>query len=88
MTQFKNNNLTQFLVQNGVKYIIPEPTFDGFPDGSSITPAYCSAEFTVFGDRDRFSEVGGFTKLNAALSIPMVLVMSIWDDHYANMLCK
>ncbi|KAI1846612.1 hypothetical protein JX265_009084 [Neoarthrinium moseri] len=86
VTQFNNNNLTQFFVQNGKKIYIPAPTYDGFPDSSSITTDYCKAEFNVFGDRNRFDEVGGWSKLNAALSIPMVLVMSIWDDHYANML--
>lgn len=30
--------------------------------------------------------MGGFDQLNTALRVPMVLVMSIWDDHYANML--
>lgn len=86
VTQFKANNLTQFFVQNGKKITIPGPTIAGFPAGSSITPAYCTAEFSVFGDRARFTEVGGFNQVNAALSLPMVLVMSIWDDHYANML--
>lgn len=80
VTQFKQNNVTQFFVQNGKKILIPAPTFDGFPDSSSITPDYCSAEFDVFGDRDRFDEVGGFSKLNEAFSVPMVLVLSIWDD--------
>ncbi|KAK9796926.1 putative Glucanase [Seiridium cardinale] len=87
VTQFAPNNLTQYFVQNGEKIYIPAPTIDGFPDSSSITPDYCAAEFDVFGDRDRFDEVGGFTQVNSAMaSTPMVLVMSIWDDHYANML--
>jgi cellulose 1,4-beta-cellobiosidase len=81
VTQFAQNNLTQFFVQDGVQIDIPAPAFDGFPDESSITPEYCEDEVTVFGDRDRFSEVGGFSKVNSALtSNPMVLVMSIWDD--------
>lgn len=36
--------------------------------------------FEAFGDRDRYSEVGGFEAINDALNQPMVLVMSIWDD--------
>jgi cellulose 1,4-beta-cellobiosidase len=81
VTQFQQNNLTQYFVQNGKKIYIPAPAFDGFPDSSSITPDYCTAEFSVFGDRDRFDEVGGFSKVNSVLtSQPMVLVMSIWDD--------
>ncbi|OTA85848.1 glycoside hydrolase family 7 protein [Hypoxylon sp. CO27-5] len=86
VSQFSNNKLTQFFVQNGKKIEIPAPAGDGFPSTSDITPEYCSAEVAAFGDRDRFSEVGGFDQLNQALDLPMVLVMSIWDDHYANML--
>lgn len=47
---------------------------------SNITPEFCTNQFKAFGDRDRFSEVGGFDQLNNALQKPMVLVMSIWDD--------
>ncbi|KAI1804890.1 glycoside hydrolase family 7 protein [Daldinia bambusicola] len=86
VTQFSDNKLTQFFVQNNQKIEIPGPKIDGLPTTSDITPEYCSNEFNVLGDRDRFSEVGGFDQLNAALDLPMVLVMSIWDDHYANML--
>ncbi len=32
------------------------------------------------GDRDRFTEVGGWDQLIKAFQVPMVLVMSIWDD--------
>ncbi|KAI1776803.1 glycoside hydrolase family 7 protein [Hypoxylon cercidicola] len=86
VTQFTNDKLTQFFVQDGKKIEIPAPALDGFPSSSSITPEYCTAEVTAFGDRDRFTEVGGFSQLNEVWSMPLVLVMSIWDDHYANML--
>jgi cellulose 1,4-beta-cellobiosidase len=65
---------------------MPAPTWEGIPKVTAITPEFCTAQFKTFGDRDRFEEVGGFSQLNAALEIPMVLVMSIWDDHYSNML--
>ncbi|KAK3690364.1 glycoside hydrolase [Podospora appendiculata] len=87
VTRFESNKLSQFFVQDGKKIEIPAPKFDGIPQlSSNITPDYCTAQFKAFGDRDRFSEVGGFSQLNTALGVPMVLVMSIWDDHYANML--
>ncbi|KAI0025365.1 putative cellulose 1, 4-beta-cellobiosidase [Xylariomycetidae sp. FL0641] len=86
VTQFAEDGYTQFFVQGGKKIEIPGPTYDGLPASSTITPAYCKAQFELLGDRDRFSEVGGFAKVNEALSMPLVLVMSIWDDHYANML--
>ncbi|KAK4223144.1 glycoside hydrolase [Podospora fimiseda] len=87
VSRFQDNRLEQFFVQNGRKIEVPAPTWDGIPnDSSAITPEFCSAQFSVFDDRDRFAEVGGFDALNAALRVPMVLVMSIWDDHYSNML--
>jgi hypothetical protein len=80
VSQFAQNKLTQFLVQNGKKFVIPGPTDTSLGSTSDITPDFCSKQFTAFGDRNRFSEVGGFDQLNAALRLPMVLVMSIWDD--------
>lgn len=80
VTQFKENAYTQFFVQNGKKISIPGSTFDGLPSSSTITPEYCKAQFNLLGDRDRFTEVGGFSSVNQALSKPLVLVMSIWDD--------
>ncbi|KAI5862514.1 glycoside hydrolase family 7 protein [Durotheca rogersii] len=86
VTRFEQNKMSQFFVQNGRKIEIPGSTYEGLPASSNITPEFCSKQFEIFGDRDRFSEVGGFDQLNKALALPMVLVMSIWDDHYANML--
>ncbi|KAK3356854.1 putative cellulose 1, 4-beta-cellobiosidase [Lasiosphaeria hispida] len=87
VTRFEDNKLSQFFVQNGKKIEIPPTTYDGIPkETSNITPEFCESQFKTFGDRDRFAEVGGFAQLNTALRVPMVLVMSIWDDHYANML--
>ncbi|KAK4206218.1 glycoside hydrolase [Rhypophila decipiens] len=87
VSQFRENRLTMFFVQDGRKIEMPAPNWEGIPnDSGDITPEFCSAAPIVFGDRDRFEEVGGFEQLNAALRVPMVLVMSIWDDHYANML--
>jgi cellulose 1,4-beta-cellobiosidase len=72
--------MTQFFVQNNKKITIPPPTFEGLPASADITPEFCTKVFDVFGDKNRFDEVGGWPQLNAALKIPMVLVMSIWDD--------
>lgn len=35
---------------------------------------------TVFDEFNRFEEVGGWPQLNQGLGLPMVLVMSIWND--------
>ncbi|EGS24065.1 uncharacterized protein CTHT_0007770 [Thermochaetoides thermophila DSM 1495] len=86
VTRFEENKLTQFFIQDGRKIDIPPPTWPGLPNSSAITPELCTNLFKVFDDRDRYEETGGFRTINEALRIPMVLVMSIWDDHYANML--
>jgi cellulose 1,4-beta-cellobiosidase len=80
VTQFQTDKITQFFVQNNKKIEIPAPTFEGISSSSAITPEFCTNQFKTFGDKDRFAEVGGFPQLNKALAIPMVLVMSIWDD--------
>ncbi|WYZ33821.1 hypothetical protein EsH8_I_000097 [Colletotrichum jinshuiense] len=85
VTQFSNNKVQQYFVQNGAKINMPNSTISGV-SGNAVTPDFCTNQFKAFGDRDRFSEVGGWSKLNSAFSGKWVLVMSLWDDHYANML--
>lgn len=87
VTQFEHDRINQFFVQDGVTIEVPGPKIDGIPgDDGAITPELCAASAEVFGERNRFEEIGGYETLNAALDLPMVLVMSIWADHYANML--
>jgi cellulose 1,4-beta-cellobiosidase len=80
VTQFQTDKITQFFIQNNKKIDIPPPAFEGISASSAITPEFCKNQFQVFGDKDRFNDVGGWPQLNKALAIPMVLVMSIWDD--------
>jgi len=81
VSQFTPDKLTMFFLQDGKKIEMPAPKWEGIPqDNGDLTPAFCSNAPAAFGDRDRFEEVGGFSQLNAALQVPMVLVMSIWDD--------
>ncbi|KAL8400874.1 hypothetical protein RB594_001050 [Gaeumannomyces avenae] len=86
VTRFEKDKLSQFFVQNNKKITIPAPTVEGLPATSDITAEYCTNVFKAFDDRNRFDEVGGWSQLQKALALPMVLVMSIWDDHYSNML--
>ncbi|KAI6366855.1 hypothetical protein MCOR25_005071 [Pyricularia grisea] len=86
VTRFERDALTQFFVQNNKRIDMPVPTIEGLPATGAITAEYCTNVFNVFNDRNRFEEVGGWSQLQQALSLPMVLVMSIWDDHYSNML--
>ncbi|KAL8393746.1 hypothetical protein RB595_003477 [Gaeumannomyces hyphopodioides] len=86
VTRFEKDKLSQFFVQNNKKITIPAPTWEGLPATGDITAEYCTNVFKVFDDRNRFEEVGGWSQLQKALALPMVLVMSIWDDHHSNML--
>jgi len=85
VTQFPRGEIKQFFVQNGKKIEMPDTTWDGI-QGNSLTVDLCKNTKTVFGDRDRFNEVGGMSGMTQALSQPMVLVLSLWDDHHSNML--
>jgi cellulose 1,4-beta-cellobiosidase len=79
------SEIKRFYVQNGVTIENSQSTIPGVP-GNSITPAFCDAQKQVFGDRYTFKEQGGFKSMSDAMAKGMVLVMSLWDDHYANML--
>lgn len=79
------SEIKRFYVQGGKVIANSESSIDGNP-GNSITPEFCNAQKTAFGDQDIFNNKGGFAQFSAALAKPMVLVMSLWDDHYANML--
>ncbi|KAI0141416.1 1,4-beta-D-glucan cellobiohydrolase B [Pestalotiopsis sp. NC0098] len=79
------SEIKRFYVQNGA--VIPNSeSLIGGVSGNSITEDYCSAQKTAFGDTNVFDERGGLAQMGAALAKPMVLVMSLWDDHAANML--
>ncbi|KAJ3125775.1 hypothetical protein HK098_008235 [Nowakowskiella sp. JEL0407] len=80
--------IKRLYVQNGKVY---ENSYSGFPDLSggpynSITDNFCAAQKTLFGDTNAFKTNGGLKAMGDALGRGMVLVMSVWDDHEANML--
>ncbi|KAK4121662.1 carbohydrate-binding module family 1 protein [Parathielavia appendiculata] len=91
VTQFIKNaagelsEIKRFYAQNGVVIPNSESTIAGVP-GNSITTAYCDAQKAAFGDEIDFQRKGGLVQMGKALEKGMVLVMSIWDDHAANML--
>ncbi|CAI6097429.1 unnamed protein product [Clonostachys chloroleuca] len=53
--------------------------------GNSITQGWCEDIRDVFTDRDSFTEKGGLAQMGKGLN-GMVLVLSLWNDFYANML--
>ena len=87
VTQFIGNPLKEikrFYVQNGKVIPNSQSKIPGV-EGNSITPEYCDAQKKVFGDNYAFKDKGGFSGLSSAMSKGMVLVLSLWDDHYADM---
>ena len=91
VTQFiKGSNgelseIKRFYVQGGKTIENSESTIEGNP-GNSITAEFCKAQKVAFGDQDTFNDKGGMSQFSKGLATPMVLVMSLWDDHYSNML--
>jgi len=70
--------------QNGVVIQNSKSDIAGV-DGNSITPGFCKAQKTAFGDTDSFTARGGLKAMGDAFGRGMVLVMSIWDDYAAEM---
>ncbi|KAK0709781.1 glycoside hydrolase [Lasiosphaeria miniovina] len=79
------SEIKRFYVQNGKVIANSESTIPGNP-GNSITPDFCKSQKVAFSDKDIFNQMGGFPQFSKAVAQPMVLVMSLWDDHFANML--
>ncbi|OCL03474.1 glycoside hydrolase family 7 protein [Glonium stellatum] len=79
------SEIRRFYVQNG-KLIPNSMSKISGVTGNSITSAYCDAQKAAFGDTYSFKTHGGFTSMSTAMKNGMALVMSLWDDHYANML--
>lgn len=77
--------IKRLYVQNG-KVIANSASDVSGVSGNSITSDFCKAQKTAFGDKDTFSQHGGLSGVSKALSQGMVLVMSLWDDHYSDML--
>ncbi|KAF3761835.1 family 7 glycoside hydrolase [Cryphonectria parasitica EP155] len=90
VTQFIEENgalseIKRFYVQDGVTIANPDSTMAG-TSGNSITADYCTAQKEATNTTDYFTQRGGLEGMGTALANGMVLVMSLWDDHYANML--
>lgn len=77
--------IKRFYVQGGTTIPQPNSAIAGV-DGNSITTKFCDQQKAVFGDKYTYKDKGGTANMAKALANGMVLVMSLWDDHYANML--
>ncbi|KAG6901271.1 hypothetical protein C0995_014360 [Termitomyces sp. Mi166 len=80
--------IRRLYVQDGVVIQNSKTSISGMPVGAydSISEYFCDDQKAAFGDRTQFQAKGGLTQMGTALEKGMVLVLSIWDDHTANML--
>ena len=78
--------INRFYVQNG--QVIPNSytSISGVNSVNSISDNFCSQKKVAFSENNVFASMGGLRQMGAAFKAGMVLVMSIWDDHSANML--
>ena len=93
VTQFITDNgsddgtlseMRRFYVQNGKVIPNSESLIEGVP-GNAINKEFCDVQKEVFGDPYSYEDHGGWASMSAGLAQGMVLVMSLWDDLYANM---
>ncbi|KAI0652478.1 cellobiohydrolaseI [Trametes meyenii] len=95
VTQFLTSNnqtsgalseIRRLYVQNGKVIANSKTNIPGMSSFDSITDAFCNAQKTAFGDNNSFEKLGGLQQMGASFEKGMALVMSIWDDHAAQML--
>jgi cellulose 1,4-beta-cellobiosidase len=75
----------QFYTQNGKTIEHPHYTVNG-NQHNSITDQFCADWVAETKDGTNFLEKGGMDAVETIFEKGGVLVMSLWDDHYANML--
>jgi cellulose 1,4-beta-cellobiosidase len=84
-----NGDLTEIrrlYVQNGKVIQNSSSNIPGITASSSISDTFCAQQKTAFGDKNDYATKGGMKAMGTALNTGMVLALSIWDDHAANML--
>ena len=77
--------VVRFYVQGGKRIDIPPAKTKGL-DGITLTEKSYAQQKQVFGEKDDVSQYGGWAGITKAVASPLVLVMSLWDDAYAQML--
>jgi len=73
-------------VQNGKVIKNAMTNIPGIKQFNSLTDETCAAQKKADGDTNSFQDKGGMKGMGEAMKRGMVLVMSLWDDHYAHML--
>jgi cellulose 1,4-beta-cellobiosidase len=94
VTQFITSNnsntgtltaIRRIYVQNGKVIQQSTSNVTGVTATNQISDTFCSQQKTAFGDTNTFSQKSGMSGMGKAMQ-NMVLVMSLWDDHTAQML--
>jgi cellulose 1,4-beta-cellobiosidase len=81
------SEIRRVFVQDGIVHEHPMSNTGEGKQYDSISDEMCDAFKGVFGDTNTFKKHGGLAQMGKAMAGDgMVLVMSIWDDHEANML--
>ncbi|KAG8720209.1 Exoglucanase 1 [Ceratobasidium sp. 395] len=78
--------IRRLYVQNGVVIQNSKTNVPGMSPYDSITDKFCADQKTAFNDQNVFASKGGLATMDKSFSGGVVLVMSVWDDHAANML--
>jgi len=81
------SEIRRIFVQDGKVIQHPKSNIPGLDtQHDSITDGMCDAFKGIMNDPNDFKIKGGLKQMGKAMDGGMVLVMSIWDDHAANML--
>lgn len=81
------SEITRKFVQNKKLIEHPMSNIPGMDkQHNSLSDDMCQKQKSIMGDTDDFTKKGGMKKMGDAMKNGMVLVMSLWDDHEANML--
>jgi len=80
------SEIRRFYVQNGKKIETPKTNVSGLGTYNSLTNQHCGNQKKVFEEAPTFIAKGGMKAMGEAMRRGMVLVLSLWDDHTANML--
>lgn len=80
------SEIKRYYVQNGKKIETPNTNVSGLGPYSSLTNTNCANQKRIFEEPPTFTNKGGMRAMGEAMKRGMVLVLSIWDDHEANML--
>lgn len=95
VTQFLTSNnqstgdlveIRRLYVQNGQVIQNSKVNLPGMDAYDSITDDFCVTKKQVFNDQNSFTPLGGMKQMGEAFKRGMVLTLSLWDDHAANML--